>query len=140
MKTDVMAEVSLIRSFVTCKCPKCRRGKVFTHKNPYHRKFGEIEKKCSVCNFIYEMEQGFWYGAMYFSYAFGVLISIPIVVLLLLKSNLEIFQITGVIFCVLVVLSPILFRYSRSAWLHIFVWYDKAWAEKGEDKKKQCKT
>lgn len=86
------------------------------------------------------MEQGFWYGAMYFSYAFGVLISIPIVVLLLLKTNLEIFQITGVIFCVLVVLSPILFRYSRSAWLHVFVWYDKAWAGKGKDKKKQSKT
>ena len=140
MKTDLMAEVSLIKSIITCKCPRCRKGKVFTHKNPYHRKFGKIEKKCSVCNFIYEMEQGFWYGAMYFSYAFGVLISIPIVVLLLLKSNLEIFQITGVIFCVLVVLSPILFRYSRSAWLHIFVWYDKAWTENGKDKKKQSKT
>ena len=83
MKIYLMAEVSLFKSILTCKCPKCRKGRVFTHKNPYHRKFGKIEKKCSVCNFIYEMEQGFWYGAMYFSYAFGVLISIPVVVLLL---------------------------------------------------------
>ena len=128
-----MAEVSLIKSIVTCKCPRCRKGRVFKHKNPYHRKFGQIEEKCSVCNFVYEMEQGFWYGAMYFSYAFGVLISIPIVILLLLKTDLEIFQITGVIFCVLVVLSPILFRYSRSVWLHVFVWYDKNLPEKNSD-------
>lgn len=120
-----MAEVSAIKSILTCKCPKCRKGKVFTHKNPYHRKFGKIEKRCSECKLIYEMEQGFWYGAMYISYAFGVLISLPIVIVLLLKTSLEIFQITGVIFCVLFVLSPVLFRYSRSVWLHIFVRYDK---------------
>ena len=65
------------------------------------------------------------YVVLYFSYAFGVLISIPVVVILLLKTNLEIFQITGVIFCILFALSPLLFRYSRSVWLHIFVWYDK---------------
>lgn len=128
-----MAEVSLMKSILSCKFPRCRKGRVFKHKNPYHRKFGEIEKKCSVCNFVYEMEQGFWYGAMYFSYAFGVLISIPIVIILLLKTDLEIFQITGVIFCVLVVLSPILFRYSRSVWLHIFVWYDRSLPDKNSD-------
>jgi len=124
-----MAEVSVIKSILTCKCPRCRQGKVFTYNNPYHRKFGKIEEKCSFCKFIYEMEQGFWYGAMYISYAFGVFISIPIVILLLLKTNLEIFQITGVIFCVLFVLSPVLFRYSRSVWLHIFVRYDRDLAE-----------
>tara|TARA_Y100000589_G_scaffold206644_1_gene194834 strand:+ start:136 stop:525 length:390 start_codon:yes stop_codon:yes gene_type:complete len=120
-----MPKVSAIKSILTCKCPRCRNGDVFRHKNPYHRKFGKIEKKCHSCNFIYEMEQGFWYGAMYISYAFGVAISIPIVIVLLLKTSLEIFQITGIIFCVLFVLSPILFRYSRSVWLHIFVRYDK---------------
>tara|TARA_Y100000739_G_C20603946_1_gene464523 strand:- start:443 stop:853 length:411 start_codon:yes stop_codon:yes gene_type:complete len=125
-----MAEVSVINSILTCKCPRCRLGKVFTHKNPYHIKFGKIETKCSFCNFTYEMEQGFWYGAMYISYAFGVFISIPIVIALLLKTNLEIFQITGVIFCVLFVLSPLLFRYSRSVWLHIFVRYDRELFEK----------
>lgn len=133
MNIDLMAEVSLMKSILSCKCPRCRKGRVFKHKNTYHRKFGEIEKKCSVCNFVYEMEQGFWYGAMYFSYAFGVLISIPIVIILLLKTDLEIFQITGVIFCVLVVLSPILFRYSRSVWLHIFVWYDRSLLDKNSD-------
>jgi uncharacterized protein (DUF983 family) len=119
-----MQKISAIKSILTCKCPRCRTGRVFTHKNPYHRKFGKIEKRCSSCKLIYEMEQGFWYGAMYISYAFGVIISIPLVIILLSKTSLEIFQITGVIFCVLFVLSPLLFRYSRSVWLHIFIRYD----------------
>jgi len=120
-----MPRVSAIKSILTCKCPRCRKGKVFKHKNPYHRKFGKIEKRCSSCMLVYEMEQGFWYGAMYISYAFGVIISIPIVIIMLSKTSLEIFQITGVIFCVLFVLSPVLFRYSRSVWLHIFIRYDR---------------
>ncbi|MAW65008.1 MAG: DUF983 domain-containing protein [Flavobacteriales bacterium] len=119
-----MHKVSAIKSILTCKCPRCRKGEVFKHKNPYHIKFGEIEKRCPSCKLVYEMEQGFWYGAMYISYAFGVIISVPIVIVLLSKTSLEIFQITGVIFCVLFVLSPVLFRYSRSVWLHIFIRYD----------------
>tara|TARA_A100001234_G_C12583612_1_gene367239 strand:+ start:721 stop:972 length:252 start_codon:yes stop_codon:yes gene_type:complete len=71
------------------------------------------------------MEQGFWYGAMYISYAFGVLLSIPVVVILSYTTELEIFQITGVIFLLLFLLMPILFRYSRIVFLHIFIPYDK---------------
>lgn len=125
-----MEEVSAIHSMATCKCPRCRKGKVFTHKNPYHRKFGQIEEKCSECELVYEMEQGFWYGAMYVSYAFGVGLSIPVVLILSFTSELEIFQITGVIFLMLIGLMPLLFRYSRSVWLHIFIRYDKELALK----------
>jgi len=120
-----MKKVSALKSIATCKCPRCRKGKVFTYKNPYHRKFGKIEDKCSHCKLVYEMEQGFWYGAMYISYAFGVAISIPVVLILSFYTELEIPQITGVIFFLLVLLMPLLFRYSRSVWLHIFIRYDK---------------
>ena len=120
-----MKEVKAIHSIANCKCPRCRKGKVFTYKNPYHRKFGQIEEKCAECDLIYEMEQGFWYGAMYVSYAFGVAISIPVVLILSYTTELDIFQITGVIFLLLFCLMPLLFRYSRSVWLHIFIRYDK---------------
>lgn len=125
-----MKEVSAIKSIATCKCPRCRKGKVFVHQNPYHPKFGEIEESCSECNLVYEMEQGFWYGAMYISYAFGVALAIPVVLILSFTTELEIFHITGVVFGMLVVLMPLLFRYSRSVWLHIFIRYDKDLANK----------
>jgi len=125
-----MKEVSAIESMAACKCPRCRQGKVFTYKNPYHPKFGQIEDTCSECGLTYEMEQGFWYGAMYISYAFGVALSIPLVLILSFTTELEIFHITGVVFLMLLVTMPLLFRYSRSVWLHIFVRYDKEIARK----------
>jgi len=125
-----MEEVSAIYSMAACKCPRCRKGKVFKYKNPYHRKFGQIEEKCSECDLVYEMEQGFWYGAMYISYAFGVALSIPLVLTLSFATELSIFEITGVVFGMLIVLMPLLFRYSRSVWLHIFIRYDKTLATK----------
>jgi len=76
------------------------------------------------------MEQGFWYGAMYISYAFGVAIAIPISVLLSYFTDFKIFHITGVVFVSLVLTMPLMFRYSRSIWLHIFVRHDKKTLEK----------
>lgn len=116
---------SAFNSIVNCKCPRCREGKVFTHANPYHRKFGDTEKVCDKCNFTFEMEQGFWYGAMYVSYAFGVAIAVPVAVLFSFLTDLEIYKITGVVFAILILCMPLMFRYSRSVWLHIFVRYDR---------------
>jgi len=116
---------SAFNSILNCKCPRCREGKVFTHSNPYHRKFGDTETTCDKCHLTFEMEQGFWYGAMYISYAFGVAMAIPIAVSLSYFTELEIFEITGVVFVNLVLTMPLMFRYSRSIWLHIFVRYDK---------------
>lgn len=118
-------DVKVLNSITRGKCPRCRKGKVFTHANPYHPKFGHMEEKCSNCGLVYDMEQGFWYGAMYVSYAFGVAISVPIVLVLSYLTELNVFEITGVVFIVLLVLMPVLFRYSRIVWLHIFVRYDK---------------
>jgi uncharacterized protein (DUF983 family) len=120
-----MEDVSAIKSIVNCNCPRCRKGIVFKYKNPYHRKFGEIEKQCSNCDLVYEMEQGFWYGAMYVSYGFGVALAIPTMLTLTYTTDLEIYEITGVIFLLLIATMPLLFRYSRSVWLHIFIRYDK---------------
>jgi uncharacterized protein (DUF983 family) len=116
---------SPFNSIVNCKCPQCREGKVFIHKNPYHPKFSQIHEKCDQCGLVYEMEQGFWYGAMYVSYAFGVALSIPTVLILSSFTELTIFEITTVIFGMLILTMPLLFRYSRSVWLHIFIRYDK---------------
>lgn len=113
-------------SVVNCKCPRCREGKVFVHKNPYHMKFSQIEESCDKCGLVYEMEQGFWYGAMYVSYGIGVALAVPLVLMLTVFSEFTIFQKTLAVFVMLVVMMPLLFRYSRSVWLHIFIRYDKS--------------
>jgi uncharacterized protein (DUF983 family) len=117
-------------SILNCKCPQCREGKVFTQSNAYHPKFGDTEPNCSNCGLRYEMEQGFWYGAMYISYAFGVAMAIPIMAILSFFTELEIYEISFIVMVTLILTMPLLFRYSRSAWLHIFVRYDKTAVDK----------
>ena len=72
------------------------------------------------------MEQGFWYGAMYISYAYGVAIAVPVMVILSFFTELEIYEISFIVMLILILAMPLLFRYSRSVWLHIFVRYDKS--------------
>ncbi len=55
------------------KCPKCHKGKVFTYSNPFdYKNFDKMEIHCSNCDHKYEKEPGFFYGAMYVSYALMV--------------------------------------------------------------------
>ena len=63
---------------------------------------------------------------MYISYAFGVAIAIPIMVLLSYLTELKIYEISFIVMLVLIVAMPLLFRYSRIVWLHIFVRLDKS--------------
>ena len=127
-----MKPITAFKSILNCRCPRCRNGKVFTYSNPYSRKFTDIESKCGNCRLTYEMEQGFWYGAMYISYAFGVAIAIPIMVLLSYLTELKIYEISFIVMLVLIIAMPLLFRYSRIVWLHIFVRLDKGEINKTE--------
>jgi hypothetical protein len=55
------------------KCPRCHAGDVFISKNPFNLKtFDKLHDKCSSCGLLYEKEPGFFYGAMYVSYALMV--------------------------------------------------------------------
>jgi hypothetical protein len=70
-----------------------------------------------------EPETGFYYGAMYFSYALYVALFVPMFLLTVLLGlpYLE-FLIFFVILIVLV--SPYFFRLSRACYLYVFVKYD----------------
>ena len=56
-------------AFITCKCPRCGEGKVFTHSIVSLGKFSDTYDQCPKCNLAYEPETGFFFGAMYWSYA-----------------------------------------------------------------------
>ena len=54
------------------KCPQCRKGKVFKNKATNLKKFKDIHENCPSCGVKFESEPGFFWGAMYFSYAYSV--------------------------------------------------------------------
>lgn len=74
-------------------------------------------KSCPVCGLDFEREPGFFYGAMYFSYGIGVVSAAPLSIWLFLQGVPE-YAIFLIAIAQLSILSPLLFRYSRVAWMH----------------------
>ena len=92
------------------RCPRCEQGQVF-------RTLWRIHERCPVCKLQYEREPGFFYGAMYFSYGLGLVFGAPTAIALFLYGVDEV-VIFFVVVAELAALSPLIFRYSRIAWLY----------------------
>ena len=116
-----------IRSVFRCRCPRCYKGKMFTYPlGPNVKKDLVMNKKCEVCGLDFEQEPGYYYGAMYVSYAFSM-IELVITLLMIYWITGEISVITAfiAITAVLLLLSPVNFRWGRAGWLAIFYRIDK---------------
>jgi hypothetical protein len=76
-----------------------------------------MNRTCPVCGIAFEREAGYFLGAMYFSYAMAVAAVTPLVVAGLVFDWS--FPLIGALAgAELVVLAPLVFRYSRVIWLH----------------------
>lgn len=120
-----MNKGSKIYSVLRNKCPRCHEGKFFEVSNPYNlAKFSRMPENCPVCNQKYEPETGFYYGAMYVSYALGVAIFVAVwVTTSILFPEMSVY---GTITCVLgalFIMWPINFRTARLVWANMFIKY-----------------
>jgi uncharacterized protein (DUF983 family) len=125
---------SYLWSILTMKCPRCRRGPMFKDPNPFRKIklshiFGMYDN-CPVCNQKYDLEEGFWYGTGYVSYALTVAISVATFVAWLVLIGVSISDnriFAWLIFNILllVIIQPWLMRLSRVVYLYFFVSYDK---------------
>ncbi|TNE56220.1 MAG: DUF983 domain-containing protein [Bacteroidetes bacterium] len=113
-------------SILKGKCPVCLKGDVFKSSKAYRiREFDKMHENCSHCGHKYEIEQGFWYGAMYVSYALTVAISVfCFVVTYLLFPNAHSGVFIGVIAAALILMAPITYRASRMVWMNFFSKYN----------------
>jgi uncharacterized protein (DUF983 family) len=127
-----MLKKSRIYSILFNKCPKCHEGQVFKHNSAYLpvHEFDKMNQSCSHCGQSFMPEPGFYYGAMYMSYAFYVGVILVAVPIGLRWFDLDITTLMGILIVLFIVLTPIFFRMARRAWLAIFVPYA------GEEKKK----
>ncbi|MGZ5242676.1 MAG: DUF983 domain-containing protein [Bacteroidia bacterium] len=102
------------------KCPRCHTGEVFLHPT-YSLKFTQMHSKCPHCGQDFEVEPGFYYGAMYISY--GITVVIGLIVMLganILLNDPEVWVYLIILTSTLLLLSPISFRYSRLMMLYWF--------------------
>ena len=111
----------VVLNILKCKCPNCEEGNVFEHKTgiiPF--RIPKMKPRCELCDYKFEREPGFFFGAMFVSYAlavaeyitfFGVahfLIGLPVLYAFFGIGILAVFG------------SGFNFRTSRLIWIYIF--------------------
>lgn len=80
-----------------------------------------MHKACEKCNYIYEREPGYFYGAMYVSYAMVIaILSVIGFVMYNFMGDPDIIAYAVIIPSVVILLIPIIFRYSRLIFIHVF--------------------
>lgn len=116
---------SLLSSILKVKCPRCREGNMFPAGTLYSAKFADMHKQCPCCGQDLEQEPGYYYGAMYVSFAFNVAIFLgSLYIASLLVDEITTMMMLGIVIAVVVGLLPIIFRLSRAIWINIFIRYE----------------
>lgn len=113
--------ISQWSGFANAKCPRCRVGDVFIGRT-YSLKLNKMNEFCPHCNLRFEREPGYFYVAMFVSYAFNVAqiitasVAAYICGLSLDYDNLYYF--IAVLFSASIIFAPFNYRYSRMVLLY----------------------
>jgi uncharacterized protein (DUF983 family) len=101
------------------KCPRCRKGNMFTAPM-YGFKLQRMNEYCPHCNMKFERQPGYFYVSMFVSYAMNVAEMVCAAVLTwLITGNLDSALLyMAVIFPVVILLAPFNYRYSRVVLLY----------------------
>jgi uncharacterized protein (DUF983 family) len=102
---------SIIATSLRQRCPRCGEGKVY-------RRFVSMHAACPACGLRFEREPGYFTGAMYASYALGIVLTLPVWVPLLL-AGAPVWLIAAATALEIAILFPLLFRYSRVLWMQL---------------------
>lgn len=111
--------MTFFKSVFLQTCPKCREGKLFKKGSLF-----TMHDNCPSCQQKYMLEPGFYWGAMYVSYMLSGGFALVLAGILFLgtdwskNTNLTIMTIATLL------IMPIVYRISRSIWIHVFVKYD----------------
>ena len=121
-------------SILTMRCPRCRRGGMFTDNNPYKKlklsHIFDMPEKCPVCQQKFDLEVGFWYGTGYVSYFLTVLLSAFSFIawwaaIGISTEDNRIFYWLIANTVLIIVLQPWLMRLSRVVYIYFFIKYDE---------------
>ncbi|MFM7054513.1 MAG: DUF983 domain-containing protein [Bacteroidota bacterium] len=113
-----------VYSIFNNKCPRCHKGDFFVNKSSFNFKgFSKMNEKCEKCELSFEQEPGYYFGAMYISYAINVaiMVSVWVAFLVLAGSDFNVWWMIAVSIVLGLALTPMTFRISRLAWINFFV-------------------
>ncbi len=109
---------SKFHAMIHSKCPKCHIGNVFEGK-VYSLRKQYMNETCPYCGVKYEVEPGYFYAAMYVSYALSVAqtVTVSVAIAILTRSESPWIYLIGLALTILI-FSPFNFRYARLILLH----------------------
>ena len=114
-------------SILNSKCPRCHEGDFHLTNNPYDLKnFGKNHEKCSECEYRFEKEPGFFYGAMYVSYGLNIALGVGMFILMVLVLHLDLLVYLFSFFGLVLILFPWIMRISRLTYINLFVKFDSS--------------
>jgi uncharacterized protein (DUF983 family) len=115
-----MANSNKITAIIKGKCPQCEVGDVFQYRFWELIHFAKMNKMCPKCGVNFEVEPGFFYGAMYMSYGFSIIImAVGGIFIYNFFSDPPLLFYIIPITLVSLLFTPINFRNSRVIYLHL---------------------
>ena len=112
--------MSKLKSLIQCKCPRCQEGDVYT-AGVFSKDYKSMNTNCPKCGLRYELEVGFFWGAMYVGYAINIAISVAIgVATFVLGNNPDTWVYITSLIAGIVLMMRFNFRYSRLILLYLF--------------------
>ena len=128
----MLSKGTKLYSVLNNKCPQCHEGDFFVKNSAFTIKgFSDMHDKCDQCDLSFIQEPGYYFGAMYVSYAINValMVSVWVAFLVLADNNLSIWWMVMASVVLGLVFTPLTFRLSRLGWINFFISY-KASAKK----------
>ena len=125
-----------IKSVFFLRCPTCGIGSLFKSKHSYElNKILDMHEHCEHCHEDFEVETGFYQGAMYMSYIITCALCLAILPIYYLFNNTrEAFLDNAMYyliacFAVLIFTAPYVIQLSRAVWLKMHVKFFKSKTE-----------
>ena len=109
-------------SMVKGKCPKCEEGKIFESNGNILKLQGpKMHENCPHCNFKFEREPGYFFGAMFVSYGITTAEAIAtFVAIRVLGIEMSVDLMMAIITAVMLIFLFPNFKLSRILWLYLF--------------------
>lgn len=118
---------SLLASILQSKCPKCRKGDIFEKGALFKPgRFSVMNKTCDVCSLPFEPEPGYYFGAMFISYAINTAVFIAVwIILSLVYPDYTALHLVSILILISIGFLPFIYRISRTIWLSIFIGFEE---------------
>ncbi|MFK7798434.1 MAG: DUF983 domain-containing protein [Aureispira sp.] len=128
---------SKLYSISRFKCPRCHEGDLYKTSLSSMQGIYNMHEECPHCQQRFEMEPGFYWGAMYIGYGLSSGYMLTAMVICLFAFGFTVNQSFAAAIAGGVIIVPLIARLARAIWINIYVKYKPQAANKPETAKEQ---